>query len=207
MVRNNSPSPDQGADTRTAEEISAAAAREAAEKEAAEKAEADRLAAEKADADRVAAEKAEAEKADQKKAAAAKAAAHKAAAETADAPALVVFAKRAMFRAGRAWSEGRNELTRAQVADLGDDKLAQIHADPNFSMASPGKAGVAVADGAGQPVDAHLVVMAKRAMFRAARAWSEGANPLTQEQAAELGEKLDLVRADPNFTVIQPKAN
>lgn len=203
MARNTTSSPGPGGDTRTAEEIAAAAAREAAEKEAAEKAEAERLAAEKAEAERVeaerraAAEKAEAERLEAEK---------KNARKDADGPALVVFAKRAMFRAGRAWNEGSNELTDKEARELGEEKLKLIAADPNFSLGAAGGHMVAVGNLAGKPVTAHTVVLAKRAMFRGGRAWNEGANPLDEEQVAELGDKLDQVKADPNFTVIQPKA-
>lgn len=119
---------------------------------------------------------------------------------------LVIFAKRAMWRAGRAWTAGRNELTADEVLGLGRDKLQLVHDDPNFTIAQPGQGSVVMADLEGQPVDAHVIVMAKRAMWRGGRSWNAGATPLDEEQAAELGDKLDQVKADPNFTVIERQA-
>ncbi len=118
------------------------------------------------------------------------------------APVVVVHAMRGMWRAGRAWNAGRNELTQEQFALLGDTQREALENDPNFTLAIAGGEEVTVIGGDAQAIDAHTVVMATRGMYRAGRKWAAGANPLTADQVAELGDKLVLVRTDPNFTVI-----
>jgi hypothetical protein len=117
-------------------------------------------------------------------------------------PAAVVFARRAMWRAGRHWQAGRNELTADQLAEIGEAKMKAVLADPNFSTAATIGAAAVALDPQGRPIDAHTVVTARRAMWRGGVRWNAGANPLTADQVEALGDKLELVRADTgNFAV------
>lgn len=127
--------------------------------------------------------------------------------DTKKAPALVIFAQRAMFRAGRQWQAGRNELTDEQCRELGEAKIKAVLADPNFTVAASTDDGAIILTSEGRPIDAHTVVTAQRSMFRGGRKWNAGANPLTAKEVADLGDKLDLVKADTgNFVVLQGAA-
>lgn len=119
-------------------------------------------------------------------------------------PAALVFAKRAMWRAGRSWNAGSNPLTLDQVKALGEKGMTALTADPNFSLVGDGMGGAILATSVEDRIVAHTVVMAKRAMWRGGRSWNAGATPFDEEQAATVltPAVVMALQADPNFSVV-----
>ena len=129
-----------------------------------------------------------------------------AAADAADKTVLVVVATAAMWRAGRAWPEGRTDLTAEQLATIEPAKLERLKTDPNFTVIAGKDAPKALAKAMGVDSDAYATVVATNPMWRAGKLWPTGPSPLTKEEYAELGaERLARLDVDPNFTVVAPK--
>ena len=124
---------------------------------------------------------------------------------------FTVLAQRAMYRAGRKWNAGANDVSAEDAAKLGEKDehgktgIAALAADRNFTLAVHGtKAVTIVGGGSAAAVNAHTLVMAQKPMYRAGRKWGAGANPLSAEEVEQLGEKgMAALKADRNFTVVQ----